>query len=95
MPVFAVHYVYDQRFDERDEVRPTHRAYLQSLADQGVVLARGPYVDADDPGALIVVRAETADDAAEFMDADPFWRHGFIAERRIREWTQIGGPFQD
>lgn len=93
MPVFAVHYRYDDRFDERDEIRPVHRAYLQSLADQGVVLARGPYVDSVDPGALIIVRAERADDVGEFMDADPFWMHGFIAERRIREWTQVGGPF--
>jgi len=93
MPVYAVHYRYDNRFDERDEVRPAHRAYLQSLADQGVVLARGPYVDVDDAGALIIVRADTADDVGEFMDSDPFWLHGFISERRIREWTQVGGPF--
>jgi len=39
------------------------------------------------------VRADTADDAAEFMDSDPFWLHGFVSERRIREWTQVGGPF--
>jgi len=93
MPVYAVHYRYDDRSDERDDVRPSHRAYLQALADQGVVLARGPYVDADDPGALIIVRAETADDVAEFLDSDPFWLHGFISERRVREWTQVGGPF--
>jgi uncharacterized protein YciI len=88
-----VHYDYDHRSDERDEVRPTHRAYLQSLADQGVVLARGPYVDTADPGALIIVRAESADDVAEFMDSDPFWEHGLITGRRIREWSQVGGPF--
>lgn len=95
MPVFAVHYTYDKREDVRDVHRPAHRAFLQVLEDQGAVLARGPYVDVENPGALIIVRAENADAAIALVDPDPFNTQGLIADRQVREWTQVGGPWVD
>ncbi len=95
MPVYAVHYTYDARAEERAAVRPVHREFLQSLADRGVVLARGPYNEPDDPGALLVLRGESAEEIAGHLDQDPFFLEGFLTDRRIREWTQVGGPFGD
>ncbi|MFP5336206.1 MAG: hypothetical protein ACLGIV_12940 [Actinomycetes bacterium] len=48
MPVFALHYAYTDDTAARDE----HRAYLSRLADEGVVLAPGPYAPGGPDGAL-------------------------------------------
>jgi uncharacterized protein YciI len=92
MPIFAVQYHYQPGRDaDRDAHRPEHRAYLQSLADSGTILLRGPYTDTQDgPGALIVVRADSPDAVATAMDPDPFNREGLIEQRVVREWTLIG-----
>ncbi|MDQ2849000.1 MAG: YciI family protein [Actinomycetota bacterium] len=91
MPIYAVQYVYDPyRNADRDTHRPEHRAYLQSLADQGSMLVRGPYSDDGAPGALLVLRAESPDAVAAALDPDPFNREGLIIDRIVREWSPIG-----
>ena len=54
--------------------RPTHRAYLQQLLDQGKLFAAGPF--ADGSGALIVYEADTPEAAEELIQADPFHAAG-------------------
>ena len=57
MAIFAVEYNYvTDRDEEMAQVRPTHRAFNGELAEQGKLIAAGPYVGTHD--ALIVVRAE-------------------------------------
>lgn len=91
MPIFAVEYTYDPaRGDDRDRVRPEHREFLQSLADAGTVLVRGPYTDDGPPGALIVVSAVDAAAALVALDPDPFHREGLIVDRTPREWAPVG-----
>lgn len=91
MPIFAVEYLYDpDRPDDRDRIRPEHRAFLQSLAETGTILVRGPYADDQPPGALIVVSADDAAAALRALDPDPFHREGVILERTLREWTPVG-----
>ncbi len=88
--IFAVeyHYVTD-RDEEMSQVRPTHRAFNGDLAEQGRLIAAGPYVGTHD--ALIVVRAQTAQDALALLEEDPFHRAGFIAERVVRQWNPVIG----
>lgn len=72
--VFAVQYVYDDRTDVRDEVRPAHRAYLRSLLDDGVLLASGPYTGStSEPGAATGAATAEAprDGAGDPAAADP------------------------
>ena len=92
MPVFAVRYTYSDRADRRDEVRPEHRAFLATLHGNAL-LASGPFDDDGAPGALLILTAESADDVAAVLDADPFARAGLITEREIRPWTQVYGPW--
>ena len=43
MAYYAVEYVYNPSMTETmDEVRPTHRAFLSSLLEQGINVASGP-----------------------------------------------------
>ena len=88
--IYAVEYRYVTDKDEEMAAgRPSHRAFTSRLADEGRLLAAGPYVGTHD--ALIVVRAEDEAGALALLDDDPFHRAGFIAERVAREWNPVIG----
>jgi uncharacterized protein YciI len=95
MPVFAVHYVYDDREELRMQTRPEHRAFLFDMAEQGVVLAAGAYADAGQPGGIIVVRADSAAQAEQVLDPDPYRQVGVLIGREAREWGQALGPWAE
>lgn len=92
MTVYAVRYTYDHRTALQDEERPEHRAYLRSLADSGSLLGSGPFASGD-PGALLVLRAESREALESLLAADPFARIGVIAATEVRPWTLVLGPW--
>ncbi|TLM74122.1 YciI family protein [Pseudarthrobacter sp. NamB4] len=90
MTVFAVEYVYAaESAEERNAVRPAHREWTAGLAQDGAILASGPY--GDGAGALLIFKA--ADGAAlnSILKQDPFAAAGVIAGTRITEWSPITG----
>lgn len=90
MAIFAVEYTYIDDAELIQKHRPEHRAFLAAQREAGTVLLSGPKVT--EPGsALIIVRAETADEAGRILDADPFNNHGIIAHRAIAEWNVVIG----
>jgi uncharacterized protein len=89
MSIYAVSYTYSDDVATRDEVRPSHRDFLRGLNAEGVVRASGP-VDGG-VGALVVLEAESAEDALRVLDADPFQLRGVIAERSVRQWDVVIG----
>ena len=100
MPIFAVQYAYDPRTTVRDRVRPQHRRYLAQLVEDGVLLASGPYMgrtegtsDDEPDGALLLVRADSAEHVGKALDADPFAVEGLVATRTIRPWQPVLGPW--
>lgn len=89
MSIYAVSYTYSDDVATRDEVRPSHRDFLRGLNAEGVVRASGP-VDGG-VGALVVLEAESAEDALRILDTDPFQVRGVIAERSVRQWDVVIG----
>lgn len=88
--IFAVEYHYVTDRDEAmAEVRPSHRAFNASLAEQDRLLAAGPYAGTHD--ALIIVRAEDETGALALLEEDPFHQAGFITERIVREYNPVIG----
>ena len=88
--IYAVEYRYvTDKDEEMAAVRPSHRAFNGRLADEGLLLAAGPYVGTHD--ALIVVRAEDEAGALSLLEDDPFQQAGFISERIPREWNPVIG----
>ena len=86
--IYAVEYRYVTDKDEEMAAgRPSHRAFTSRLADEGRLLAAGPYVGTHD--ALIVVRAE--DGALALLEEDPFQQAGYINDRIPREWNPVIG----
>ncbi len=94
MAVFAVQYTYHpNQGADRDLYRPAHRGYLRELLNDGIVLASGAYPDEENPGALLIFRADTAGEVADRLRIDPFMVQGLVANADIREWSVAMGPW--
>lgn len=74
-----------------DRARPAHRDYLSGLAERGVVLAGGPW--ADGLGGMFVVKAADRAEVDAILAADPYTSAGVAAERTVREWRIVLGPW--
>ena len=92
MSFFAVNYVYSPSADP-DSVRPAHREYLRQLAASGDLVASGPLVGAETPGALLIMRSDHPDRVAALLAQDPFAAAGVIASRTITQWDPVIGVF--
>ena len=92
MSHFAVHYRYVNDVSLLDQHRPAHREFLRSLVGSGIVAA-GAYPGALEPGALLIVEADSDVAVALMLEKDPFLVEGAIAERRIQLWDPPIGIF--
>ncbi|ACL39405.1 YciI family protein [Pseudarthrobacter sp. SL88] len=90
MTVFAVEYVYAADSTEaRNEARPAHREWTGGLAEDGVILASGPY--GDGAGALLIFKADNEASLNSVLKQDPFAAAGVIAGIRVTEWSPVTG----
>lgn len=86
MSLFAVSYRYlPDTHAGRDEHRPSHLAFLQDLFDSGRLIVSGP-TEADESGALLIIRGDSLSAVDALMAADPFATLGFV-DRTVRAWT--------
>jgi len=90
MNLYAAHYAYDDRLEERNAIRDDHLAYLNALVDAGSLLAYGRYADEHDPGALFIYLAETAEAVEEMIAGDPYVSSGFVPGHDVRLWPALG-----
>ena len=91
MQPHAVIYRYVDDPAALDEHRPRHRDHLRTLLEAGHLVVSGPLVEGGGPGALLIFRAESTDQVAQWLDDDPFKTVGLIAEREIRGWNPAFG----
>lgn len=96
MTVYVVEYAYDpSRTEDLATLRPVHREFLAGLAEDGTLLASGPWLDNAAPGALLLIAADDADAAQRVLDEDPFHRARLIVTRTLRPWNPVIGRFAD
>jgi uncharacterized protein len=94
MTVFAVEYVYDaESADVRAASRPSHREWTAGLAEEGVLLASGPY--GDGAGALLIFEAADENALNDILKQDPFAAAGVISGTRTTEWAPVTGLLAD
>lgn len=84
---FAATIEYLQDAEKVGAIRPTHRAYLASLIEQGKLVASGPFADAS--GALIIYEADTVEAAEAILKNDPFFHAGVFLKWTIRPWKMV------
>lgn len=90
MTVFAVEYVYDAESSEaRAASRPAHREWTAALAQDGTLLASGPY--GDGAGALLIFKAADETALNEILKQDPFAAAGAVSGTRTTVWAPITG----
>ncbi|WP_062464771.1 YciI family protein [Demequina soli] len=92
MSLYAVHYSYDERSAEREDMRPVHREWIMTLVDEGVAKAFSRYEDGGEPGALLIFEADSADDIEAMLADDPYQRAGLVVSHSVRTWP-AGGPW--
>lgn len=73
----------------RMAARPDHLKFWQDN-DAALVMA-GPYLDAagQPMGSMIVVRAESLEEATALIDADPYAKAGVFESVTIRPWNWV------
>ncbi|KQS63626.1 YciI family protein [Modestobacter sp. Leaf380] len=89
--IFAVTYRYTDDTETRDAVRAEHRDHLRALAADGKLLISGPFAPGEPAGALLLFRAETRDEVAGWIAADPFSVRGVVAESTTTEYLPVLG----
>ena len=93
MRLYVIEYRYrpDLKFLVED-MRPAHRTYLRDLQAQGRLITSGFLKDATFDGAMLVVHADTAEDAIALLDEDPFVEAGVVQDVIARQWIPTLGP---
>jgi uncharacterized protein YciI len=86
MKHFIVDITYTAPAEHIAEVRPDHRAFLQTGYDKGWLLCSGPKGGV--PGGVVVVRAPTAADIEQFFAADPYHVQG-VATHTFIEFDPV------
>ena len=83
---FAVIAEYDPNDPKVAEVRPVHRRYLTELHKKGKLALSGPL---EGGGALIVLEADSMQEAEALVQADPFVTQGVFRSQVIRPWSPV------
>ncbi len=75
----------------RMDTRPAHVAYLTRLNEEGVLKIAGPLLDADSKpcGSMLVLKAETPEDARAFAAADPYAIAGLFETVEIKPFNWV------
>jgi uncharacterized protein YciI len=63
--------------EEDDRIAEAHFAYLKQATEEGIVLLAGRSLDGKGP-AIVILDAETEDEARRFMQNDPFVAQGLM-----------------
>ena len=75
--------------DEIRKYRDAHLAHQMKLEKAGILFAAGPLADPDGTlkqFGLIIIRAETAEDAKRIADSDPMHVHG-VRDYTLHKWS--------
>ncbi|MGJ7907784.1 YciI family protein [Actinopolyspora sp. H202] len=91
MATFVVHIRYGEDRELLERVRPEHRDYAKDLANRGVLLAGGPFVDGD--GAMLVYEVPDRAELDRILAEDPYAREGVLGETTVREWKAVTGSW--
>ncbi len=72
---------------KRQAHRPAHLEKMAALDAQGRVVLAGPLTD--QTGSLIVIEADTPEDAHRIAQEDPYTVHGVFERVEIHPFTQV------
>ena len=70
---------------------PEHVDYLKGLNEAGKLAFAGPFLDADGKpnGSLVVVKAETIEEARTMAANDPYAKAGLFETVEVKAWNWV------
>lgn len=96
MRTYAVTYEYEpELLSLIDNWRPAHRTYLRKLEKEGLLFSSGHLRDLKFRGALLIMRTESAQQARELLEEDPFFVHGLVTNIDVKEWEPTIGDLAE
>ena len=72
-----------------------HISYLQTLIEQGHLLASGPVKGSPLRAGFLIFRADSRLEVQAFIDDDPFARENIISALTIEQWDPLFGLLAD
>jgi len=84
---FAAFVEYANEPERIAQFRPTHRAYLQDLLQQGRLVIAGPF--ADGSGALFVYEVANESEASKLVANDPFAKASLFKGIVMKPWKLV------
>ena len=90
MPLYAL-IARDPRPERRQRARPAHLEHMNRLDEAGRLRHGGPLIDGDENtvGSLIVLKAESLEDATATFERDPYIVDDVFEHYDILETKQI------
>jgi uncharacterized protein YciI len=75
----------------RLDTRPPHVAFLTELNANGKLAMAGPFLDSDGKpnGSLVILKAETIDEARAIAAEDPYAKAGLFAHVEIKPYNWV------
>ena len=75
----------------RMDTRPDHLAHLNALDASGKLAFAGPFLgeDGKPTGSLVVVKAETIEEARQIAESDPYAKAGLFANVEVKAWNWV------
>lgn len=67
--------------------RPEHLQRLQDLQAQGKLILAGPF--SDGAGSLMIIDADSLEEANTFARADPYVKHGIFERVEVHPFKQV------
>lgn len=93
--VYAIFSEFTDKKGDRSSVRDNHFAYLAKLENEGKLFAAGPMLTESGERlgkGLILVKADTLEEAKALADSDPYHKSGF-RKYSINPWKINEGGF--
>jgi len=90
-PIFVIEAVYaPDAAETRKPVRAEHLARMAALRDQGIVIEVGGFADVS--ASLILIRAESEQEALAVARQDVYMQHGVWVELKIKAFGRVVRP---
>jgi uncharacterized protein len=67
--------------------RPAHLASLEPLSREGRIIMAGPFID--QAGSLIIIEADSLDEARRIAQDDPYTVHGIFERIEVHPFQQV------
>jgi myo-inositol-1(or 4)-monophosphatase len=76
--------------EEGDRIQRAHLAYIRRQKDAGKFVLSGPFADGEDPRGMLVMKAETREEAEALVAGDPAVEAG-VLRMDVRPWYSAKG----